>query len=47
MYFDKVETITIDGNYHELSNNAKFETYNCKGALVELYNYLDPENISM
>ena len=47
MFFDKVETVTIDGNFHELSNNAKFETYNCKNALVEIYNYLDPENMSM
>ena len=47
MFFDKVETVKIDGIFHELSNNAKFETYNCKAALVELYNYMDPENISM
>ena len=47
MFFDKVETVTIDGNFHELSNAAKFETYNCKNALVEIYNYLDPENMAM
>lgn len=45
MFFEKTETVTIDGHTYEVSPNARFETYNSKVALVEIYNYLDPERI--
>ena len=45
MFFEKSETVTFDGITYDVSPNARFETYNAKVALVEVFNYLDPERI--
>jgi hypothetical protein len=42
MFFEKTETVTFDGVTYEVSNAARFESYNAKGALCEIYNYCDP-----
>lgn len=42
MFFEKTETITIDGITYDISPNARFESYNSKGALVEIFGYVDP-----
>ena len=47
MFFEKTETVTFDGNTYEVGANARFETYNSKVALVEIYNMLDPENMDL
>jgi hypothetical protein len=43
MFFEKVETIMIDGQFFEISPAARFETYNSKCAMVEIFNFCDPE----
>ena len=45
MFFEKTETISIDGRVYDISPAARFETYNAKSALVDVFNYLDPERI--
>ena len=47
MFFEKTETVTFDGNTYEVSPNARFETYNSKGALVDIYIMFDPENMDL
>ena len=45
MFFEKSETVTFDGITYDVSPNARFETYNAKVALVEVYNYLEPDRM--
>ena len=45
MFFEKTETVTFDGITYDVSPQARFETYNSKGALVGIYNYLDMERM--
>ena len=45
MFFEKVETIMIDGQFFEISTGARYETYTAKEAMTEVYNYLDPERV--
>ena len=45
MFFEKTETVTFDGVTYDVSPNARFETYNAKVALVEVYNVLEPERM--
>ena len=45
MFFEKSETVTFDGITYDVSPLARFETYNSKVALVEVFNYLDPERM--
>jgi len=45
MFFEKSETVTFDGVTYDVSPNARFETYNAKLALVEVYNYAEPERM--
>ncbi len=47
MFFEKTETVTFDGHTYEVSPNARFETYNSKVALVDIFNMLDPENMDL
>ena len=47
MFFEKSETVTFDGHTYEVTPNARFETYNSKVALVEIFNTLDPENMDL
>ena len=43
MFFEKTETVTFDGVTYDVSPNARFESYNSKLALVEIYSFCDPE----
>ena len=36
MYFEKVETITIDGKLYEIAMNSKVECYNCREHMNEI-----------
>jgi len=42
MFFDKCESINIDGKVYEISNGAMVDMWNCKENIVEVYNFLDP-----
>jgi hypothetical protein len=41
MFFEKVEEKWIDGVQYKVSNAAMVDTWNCKEALVDIYNVLD------
>ena len=47
MIFEKLQgdpiTKYIDGNAYIVSNNANVDWYNCKEAIVEIFNMLDPQ----
>ena len=45
MFFEKTETISIDGQFFEISPAARFETYNSKVAMVEIFNFCDPDTM--
>ena len=45
MFFEKSETIMIDGQFFEISPAARFETYNAKVAMVEVYNYCEADRM--
>jgi hypothetical protein len=45
MFFEKTETVTFDGITYDVSPLARFETYNSKVALVEIFNFCDPERM--
>jgi len=47
MFFEKSETVTFDGHTYEVSPNARFETYNSKAAMVDVFIMLDPENMDI
>jgi len=47
MFFEKTETVTFDGHTYEVSANARFETYNSKVALVDVFNMLDKDNMDL
>lgn len=47
MFFEKVETISIDGVNYIISNAAQVEMWTCKSAIVDIYNFLDDDNIEM
>lgn len=47
MYFEKKEFVIIDGNRYDLSNAVLVDTFNCKSAMVDIYNYLDGETVEM
>lgn len=47
MFFQKVESITIDGIPFTLTMEAKVELWNCKEAIVGIYNMLDDSNMEM
>ena len=47
MFFEKVEFTTIDGTMYPLSNDAQVELWNCKTAIVDIFNKLDPDTIEM
>ena len=47
MFFPKCDEISYDGNFKELSNNVKNEMFYSRTAIIEIYNYLDPENMAM
>ena len=36
----------IDGQFFEISPAARFETYNSKVAMVEIFNFCDPERMA-
>ena len=46
MFFEKTETVTFDGVTYDVSPNARFETYNSKVALVDIYSVIDPERMN-
>ena len=45
MFFEKSEDIKIDGQYFEISPAARFETYNSKCAMCEIFNFCDPDRM--
>ena len=49
MIFEKVqeEKKFIDGTTYIISNNAAVDMFNCKEALVDIYNILDPEQMQL
>jgi hypothetical protein len=47
MFFEKSETVTFDGHTYEVGTNARFETYNSKVALVDIFNMLDPGTMDL
>ena len=47
MFFEKVEKKLIDGTEFTVSNAAMVDTWNCKEALVDIYNMLDKNNMDM
>jgi hypothetical protein len=47
MYFAKVEKISIDGVGYEISNASQVEIWNCKTAINDIYNALDPSMFDM
>ena len=47
MFFEKVEKKFIDGTEYTVSNAAMVDTWNCKEALVDIYNILDKNNMDM
>jgi hypothetical protein len=47
MFFEKLEEKIIDGTKYTISNAAMVDTWNCKEALVGIYDYLDPEMMNM
>ena len=49
MIFEKMqdEKKFIDGTTYTYSNSAAVDMFKCKEALVDIYNILDPEQMSM
>ena len=47
MFFQKVESITIDGIPFTLTMEAKVELWNCKEALVNIYNKVEDSLMEM
>jgi hypothetical protein len=47
MFFEKCETLQIDGHEYVISNGAMVDMWNCKESLVEIYNYLDDGTMEM
>lgn len=49
MIFEKVqeEKKFIDGTTYTISNNAAVDMFNCKEALVDIYNILDPQQMDL
>ena len=45
MFFEKSETVTFDGITYDVSPNARFESYNAKIALVEVFNYVESDRM--
>jgi hypothetical protein len=43
MFFEKAEKVTIDGTTYEISNGAMVDMWNCKSALIDIYNFLQPD----
>lgn len=47
MFFEKCETIKIDGTSYDISNGAQVDMWNCKGAICEIYAFLDAGTVDM
>ncbi len=47
MFLEKCEKITIDGITYDISNTSQVELWNCKEAIVGIYNFLDDGTIEM
>jgi hypothetical protein len=47
MFFEKCETIHIDGTEYVISNSAMVDMWNCKENLVEVFNVLDDGTMDM
>ena len=47
MYFEKKEFVIIDGIKYEISNPVQVDMFNCKSAIVEVYNFLLPDSVEM
>jgi len=47
MYFEKKEFVIIDGIRYDISNAVQVDMFNCKSAIVEVWNYLQADNIDM
>ena len=47
MFFEKVEKKFIDGTEYTVSNAAMVDTWNCKEALVDIYNMVEKNNMDM
>ena len=47
MFLEKCEKISIDGITYDISNTSQVELWNCKEAIVGIYNFLDDGTIEM
>jgi hypothetical protein len=47
MFLEKCEKKTIDGVTYDITNNTQVEIWNCKGKIVEIFNYLEPQMMEM
>lgn len=47
MFFEKCESLNIDGKVYDISNGAMVDMWNCKEAIVEIYNVLGADRIEM
>lgn len=51
MFFEKLQdtppTFSIDGTKYEFTTGSMTEIWNCKEALVNIYNYCEPDTIEM
>lgn len=47
MFFEKCESIMIDGSEYIISNSAMVDMWNCKEGIVTIYNYLDDGTMEM
>jgi hypothetical protein len=47
MFFEKCESLNIDGKVYDISNGAMVDMWNCKEACVGIYNMLEPGTMDM
>lgn len=47
MFLEKCEKKTIDGVLYDITNAVSVELFNCKSAIVDIFNYLDPSMMEM
>ena len=47
MFFEKVETYSIDGTNYIITNAAQVEMWVCKCSIVDIFNFLDADTVDM
>ena len=45
MFFEKCESLNIDGKVYDISNGAMVDMWNCKEACCDIYRVLDPSTM--